>query len=1396
MIKSKSNKSKTKGLFKGVALGFAFVLCGAFFPVTAIQALADDWKGSEATTNTHRIQVDGKLESNENSATVIKGDTYTIPVGEYYSGATKHTIGSNVSGNITTSKVEVLYKATGDLITSISGVEEGSVAGNVFTASRLGTYVIRYTVVDSDVEYSYDFEVESQASEATFEFKANDKNIIPTVYDTKLASKMENKNIVLPLPTVNDEEGEAILTSADKEYYVLDRNGAGVPTDKGCFVYVSLSSGDDTIQIKTDGETGDFYIDGNEILEKAESLDGTEFKITYSFYQIRENDNKSFITSTSRTFTVRDGYYYKTSDEKEGEEGYDIVTSWSTSVPDSAVVGVEKELPTISATTKSNNSPASESVSVYYELQVLKMDDNGRYTKDVTVDVITEDQTFKAKEEGSYRFIYTVKDFYGNQADTTNTTFTINNVKDTQSAEVYMYDAGDYTKDEEDGSYSSAENKLKTQTVTRNIIMYAIGGSDNMVAEDQLVLRREIRDASTVTRFRITEAKYNKYNLIFAPGTTDGELSMDAIYKQIVSDNFEIYKQMVQDKKSPTDAGQIKQWLLDNNYLLVTTEWNKDPAGNAIITEGNPAENDSAAIDEMITKGFAFVKPTTTNGKYNFTEQNYSFYYFANDSEGNKNDNKERSKYYTVKLTSTESEDSIPSVTFPTDLQTTYLPNETIEFDVATASDTVDSRIETVTAYRFLNAEGTTVTNSDTTKTLSYVVRNYNKNDENKWYVSNKDGSTGLVESTGWFYDVNENSYKIDLKDAPADAVSVEIFTYAVDDYGNVGFFNKIVKIATAVDTEMPTLSKVINAPKVDTGAQDYDAPDTISLPTLYYTSSNPEYVSAKVEMYKITEADGQSTKKLMQTTNMQTKADTYRGVFTVDAGIFNVSTEGTYQLIVTITDSSNHSLSTYFTYNVGGGAIVEDPEIDNITSEPIEAAIDTPLYLNPPTVNVSESTTYGYIGLDESDDSNTATYYTTTMVSASNNDYELTQSWFTGNSKGTYKLQYNVFLMRYEKAKLIEETSEEAGIFLKDGKLKYKEAGAEQGADGTSYFIYFEETAEGYELVANTQLNGLGTDLSDTSVLDSLVTKFVLVSDIQTITVGDIAITISIDEDAYSKTQYPIINTEKPNEIRIVKPDVQIQGNGSIDREESYVQITCTSGSSTSTLATIYLDEWQESIDNESENFRVDEGNIFLRLIRNGKYTIRYSVQAQDNLGQNVGDAKTLEYTISNGDVVEPTIDFADNFVKDTYKLGDTLVLNMAGLTVSDKVTTDADTLLETLEVRLTNNDTDESWTLENTAESGYAYEHDLDQAGDYTLTISVRDAAGNRAEKSVSFTVSTDATTPVNVQEVLGGILIGLSVAVLAGVVIYFVVSKVKLDKKEKGYKVNNSKDKNDKQ
>ena len=1417
---TKSN-SKFKGLFKGAALGFALVLCSAFFPVNAVRSLAESWSGtSEEEANTHRIEINGVDGIQNDSSTVTKGDNFTIPQGEYYAGSTPHIIGTTTSGNITTSKVEIIYKATNDVVRTIEG--EASFTNVSFEASMLGTYVIRYTVVDNDVEYSYDYEVECVASEATFEFKENDPNIIPSVYDKKLAANMEDNDIIIPLPTVNDEDGDAILTSADSAYYTIDRSnyptGDSDSENKNCFVYISLTSANDAITLHQNADTGEFYIDGADLIDNAEA--GTEFKITYSFYQVRSNGNTTFIASTSNTFTVEDGYYYNTSDENEGDEGYSLSTSWSTSVADSAVVGVEVTLPSVTATTRSTNSPANEEVEVYYQVEVMKMDDNGRYTLPVTEDVITEDFAFKAIEEGSYRITYTVTDFYGHTADTSNTTFYITNVRDTQQANVYLYDAAMAEADrvDEDGNYLDVSYKLKTQTYTRNIVMYAIAGKDNMVADDEITLRREIRDASSVVRFNVTEAKYNAYNLIFAPAASGSSNTMDNIYLQIVQDNNDIYRQMIAENDadsdtendlSPSVAADVRTWLINHNYLIVTTTWNQDPTG-ATIVDGEPAENDADAIDAMMAAGFAYVKPSTSNGQYVFTAQNYTFYYYADD---NMNNNTERAQNYTVRLSDDVSDASVPTLTFATDLQSSYLPSETIEFLVATASDTVDSRIETLTAYRFLDSDGNTVTNADTNKTLSYVITNgasYNQKDENKWYVTGSDNSTtiksdnGFVTSTGWFYDKTASSYSINLADAPEGAVSVEILAYAIDDYGNIGFYNRVISIANAVDEDMPTLQSITNAPDLIRENQNYDAPQTISLPIIKFSDSNPEYMHAKVTVYKVS-TDG--TKRVMQSSNMQTRVDSYRGMFTVDAGIFNASTEGTYQVVVTVQDSSNHSVSLYFTYYVGGVGVVEDPEIANITTEPVEAAVATPHYLAPPTVSVSESESFGYIGLEEGDDSYTSTYYTTTMVSASHNDYELDQYYFTANSSGTYRLQYQVFLMRYRVDELLSggATDENAGVYLdEDGRLKYKET----TTSGTSYYVLFEEEYDeennvtGYVITLNTDIYGTGTALTEFGEFDSAeallrsysVDTFVLPSDTQTITVSDIVLDVTIDDDVYEKTQYPTIDQDNIVELPIVKPQVVVQGNGQVDQEDSYVQITCTSGSSTVTLATISLADWEDAIDNNSDNFRVGDDTIYLRLTRNGQYTIRYSIQGQDYLGQNIGDASTVEYTISNGDVTNPEINFEDNFINDTYNLGDTLVLNMAGLQVSDNVTTDTDYLLSHMQVTLTNNDTDETWTLEDQGDGTViSYEHTLEEAGDYTLTVTVTDEANNRNSRSVSFTVSADETTPVSVQEVLGGVLIGLSVAVLAGVVIYFVVSKVKLDKKEKGYKVDNKNDKN---
>lgn len=1341
------SKSKIKGIFKGVAVGFSFILCSAFFPANAI-SLAEENNYSGTTnvnTNTNRIEV-GQKNASEQSSTVEKGQSFEIPVGEYYGkSSTAHTIGQTSSD--ITSSVVVKYQATGDTVLTISNKANASeVRGQSFVAEKLGAYTITYTVIDNGIVYSYDLIVVCQASEASFEFDSNEKNVIPSVYDAKIA---EGKDIVLPLPSVNDEEGENVISNTDKNLYTLDSLGSGI--DEGnTYVYIAVTNGSENLTVEKN-DNGDFYISGSKIAEKIESLKDREIKITYSYYQ-KKGDKGVFITSTSKTFTIKDGYYYKDSDKSDSKRGYDIVASWSTSVPDSAVVGVEKPLPSVSATTKASNSPASESVAVYYEIQVLKMDNSGKYTEDVTSKVITSEGKFKAVEEGSYKFVYTVKDFYGNTATTSNTTFTIDKVKDTQSPDVYMFDAGDYTV--KDGVYSSAENKLKTQTVARNIVMYAIAGNDNMVLSENLTLRREIRDASGIKRFSIDEKAYNSYNLIFAPAKAD----QDSIYKQIVQDNYEIQKQILMEDKAIDNDDVIKAWLLENHYLIVTTEFNKDAENKEI--KGDLTENSEDAVSAHIEAGYAYIPSENSNKQYTFTNQSYSFYYYANDGVNN---NKEKSTYYKVELKDEVNDSSVPTITFTNDLQGKYLPTETIKFNVASATDSIDSRLETVTAYRFLGNNKTAVASNQTPSTISYLLKNNNAKDNTKWYVTSKD-SKGIVKSEGWFVDQSKSSYSINLKSAPQEAKYVEILAYAVDDYGNVGFYNKVIEIADAQDEDRPVLYKVVNIPS----SSSYSAPSTISLPTLYFTDAKAEYMHAEVKVYKLL-SDG--SKKAMQSNAMSTKVDTNRGVFTVDAGSFNASSAGNYQIAVSVTDSGNHSVTTYFNYNVTGGAVIEDPEISNITTETKEIAIDESLYLVPPTLSISDSDDYAYVGLEDGDDQNTSTYYTTSIVSASDNNYELDQYYFTGKAKGTYKLQYNVFLLRYKKG--------DSRVSVENGTLTYN--------NGTKYYVYYEYNPSNktYELHANTDKLGLGSELDTNSIPEDLIKGFDMTSDVQTIKVSEVVIKLDTDEldKHYEKTNYETVGET----LTIIKPSVTVSGEdkgNTIDREESTVQISVTSGSSTTTLATIKLSEWENAVQNDS-NFEVNGSTIKLKLSRNGKYTIKYTVQAQDYLGQNVGDTKTKEISISNGDTVAPTLELKD-VVKTKYKLGETLYINMSGISASDTVTTDVNKLLSTLTVKLTNEDTDSSWTLDNEAGDGvYAFSKKLETAGNYTLSFTVKDEANNSSTKSVSFTVSTDKSEPADVKEILGGVLIGVSVALLAGVVAYFVVSKVKLDKKEKGFK-----------
>ena len=438
---------------------------------------------------------------------------------------------------------------------------------------------------------------------------------------------------------------------------------------------------------------------------------------------------------------------------------------------------------------------------------------------------------------------------------------------------------------------------------------------------------------------------------------------------------------------------------------------------------------------------------------------------------------------------------------------------------------------------------------------------------------------------------------------------------------------------------------------------------------------------------------------------------------------------------------------------------IEEYPVIDNITIEVKEVPVEEDIYLNSPTVSVSNSETWGYIGLDSDDDSNTATYYTTTMVSASSSDYDLDKYYFRGNSTGTYKLQYKVFLIRYNKNEDMfagENITEENQSLVEAGKLFTNNKGqlCYKAKSGTVYYVYLEENLENGEYELNIYSNILGFDgssLKDDSLTEyenlinnKNVKLFVRESDIQTITVKDIVITVDIDDDAYAKTQYP----EVGQKLDIIKPSVVVSGDekgNKMNEKDSYVQISVTSGSTTQTLATISFDEWQEAVDNDN-NFEVSGNSIKLLLNKNGKYTIKYSIQAQDRLGQNVGDAKTLEYTILNGDIIAPEINLDNNFVKSEYEFGEILILDINKMSVTDNVTTDKNKLLNTMLIKLTNENTGETWILDNTSEveGFYSYEHKFKSAGDYILTVTVKDEADNSAERTIMIKVNADNEKP----------------------------------------------------
>lgn len=237
------------------------------------------------------------------------------------------------------------------------------------------------------------------------------------------------------------------------------------------------------------------------------------------------------------------------------------------------------------------------------------------------------------------------------------------------------------------------------------------------------------------------------------------------------------------------------------------------------------------------------------------------------------------------------------------------------------------------------------------------------------------------------------------------------------------------------------------------------------------------------------------------------------------------------------------------------------------------------------------------------------------------------------------------------------------------------------------------------------------------------------------------------------------------------VLPSPDFGNDTDLDLSTSNITIT-----SSTTTVVIYLDE----------TIKLETAQTFSR---DDTYTITY------NLLDTTGNTTTNAFTLDVGDVIPPVLDVDSDIIAEEYSINDVIIVDLSKISAIDDI--DEEILLynETTGIYSVQSGASFSITLKNTttgttitndltsSSSDLNYQFTITTAGEYTMTITASDLAGKTATYSdATFTVSEDNNGGLSSEEILGIVLIVLSVILLGGVITYFVISKKKLEKKYK--------------
>lgn len=176
------------------------------------------------------------------------------------------------------------------------------------------------------------------------------------------------------------------------------------------------------------------------------------------------------------------------------------------------------------------------------------------------------------------------------------------------------------------------------------------------------------------------------------------------------------------------------------------------------------------------------------------------------------------------------------------------------------------------------------------------------------------------------------------------------------------------------------------------------------------------------------------------------------------------------------------------------------------------------------------------------------------------------------------------------------------------------------------------------------------------------------------------------------------------------------------------------------------------------------------------GVYTIEYSATDKAN------NITTETYSMKVGDITKPSIAIEEDSsnLPNDMKVNSTLKLDLTEISVSDA----GETLTANELLSLYTNNGSQRFVVRVVGPNGQTisvdedtdYEYTLTETGTYSIKYIARDKAGNERIKEVSFEVYADDNKSVISTETWSIVLIILSIAILAGVVIYFIKTREK--------------------